>query len=93
MILSDQVPSSVKRLWNTSQARSHTAFGRLSSLITFPVALHSTESIDKVGLAQLGLVCSDDKLGKLKQFQEFKVELENVFEHSKKVDLQGALEK
>ncbi len=80
MIQTDQCPSSVKDLWSTrSTSRIHTAFGRLSSLITFPCAFKHANSLDISTLAEFGLVNTSDKYGKLQHFQEFHAELENIF--------------
>eukprot|EP00347_Sterkiella_histriomuscorum_P017580 403348792 len=81
---SDQVASSLKSLWSSgassTSSRRHTAFGRLSSLITYPTQTNTI--YDPISMAELGLVNIDDKYGKLQFYQEFKVELENIFERS-----------
>lgn len=84
----------MKDLWYTSSSsRVHTAYGRLSSLITYPSQLNN--QYDILQLADLGLVNIEDKYGKLKFFQEFRVELENIFECEKPHhgDLRAALER
>ncbi len=79
MTQSDQVPSSVKELWiSRSTSRLHTAYGRLSSLITLPGAKFG-ETLELEDLAEMGMVNTSDKYGKLQHFQEFRTELENVF--------------
>lgn len=67
-------PKVVKDLWDGRSERVHTAYGRLLSLATFP--LGETSSVFE--LAELGLINSNDKYGRLVHFQEFKTELENV---------------
>jgi hypothetical protein len=80
MTQTDEVPSSVKDLWCETTSRIHTAYGRLSSLITFPeVSSCETKDMDLMTLAELGLISTNDKYGKLSHFQEFKTELENIF--------------
>jgi len=67
-------PKVVKDLWEGRSERVHTAYGRLLSLATFPLG-----DIQRVfEMAELGLINSSDKYGKLVHFQEFKTELENV---------------
>jgi hypothetical protein len=84
MIQTDEVPSSVKDLWvSKSASRIHTAYGRLSSLITLPGSQFGdseSSAISLTQLADLGLVNTADKYGKLQHFQEFRTELENVFQ-------------
>lgn len=74
----------MKSLWTTgassTSSRLHTAFGRLSSLVTYPTQTDST--YDPIYLAELGLINTDDKYGKLQFYQDFKVELESIFERS-----------
>ena len=50
MTQSDQVSSRVKNIWPNDTARVHTAFGRLSSLLSLP------DSDDPVKLSELGLI-------------------------------------
>ena len=72
MIQTDEVPTSVKDLWaSKSASRIHTAYGRLSSLITMPGSLFGdsdSSAISLMELANLGLVNSADKYGKLHHF-------------------------
>jgi hypothetical protein len=72
MIQTDEVPTSVKDLWaSKSASRIHTAYGRLSSLITMPGSLFGdsdSSAISLTELADLGLVNSADKYGKLHHF-------------------------
>lgn len=55
MMQDSQVPSKVKSLWPQSKSRTHTAFGRVASL------LELAESEDPIKLAELGLVNEGDK--------------------------------
>lgn len=71
-----QISSQVKDMW-VERTRIHTAFGRLSSLITFPLGPH--HSIDLQTLAEYGLVQTNDKYGHLQHYQNFRVELEDIF--------------
>lgn len=64
-------------------SRIHTAYGRLASLITYPSPVNST--YDPFLLADLGLVSTHDKYGKLALYQDFKVELENIFEKASSI--------
>jgi hypothetical protein len=76
MTQSDQVSSRVKAIWPSDTARVHTAFGRLSSLLSLP------ESDDPVKLAELGLVNTQDQMRKLELYQEPEVDIESIYELS-----------
>jgi hypothetical protein len=54
MTQAPQVPSKVKNLWPQTKSRTHTAYGRVASL------LQLTESEDPIKLAELGLVNEGD---------------------------------
>ena len=61
----------------------HTAYGRLSSLITLPGTQFGdsdTSALNLTSLADLGLMSIADKYGKIQHYQEFKTELENIFQ-------------
>ena len=60
----NHTPRVVKDLWDGRSERVHTAYGRLLSLATFP--LGEAESIFEI--AELGLLNSSDKYGKLVHF-------------------------
>lgn len=98
MTQSDQVPAEVKDLWSQSfTSRVHTAFGRLASLITFPMGVQSGNGkLDVLALSDLGLVNTNDKYGRLSHFQEFRTELENIFQNSSALtpaDIHASLER
>ena len=78
MYLTDQVPISVKDLLIVITSRLHTAYCRLSSLITLP-GVKFMKTLELEDLAEMGIENTSDKYGKLQHFQEFRNELENVF--------------
>lgn len=55
MIQGVQIPSSVKNLWPQQFARTHTTFGRFTSMITI------TDKEEPLKLASLGLINEGDK--------------------------------
>lgn len=69
-----QVPDSVKRLWPEMLARTHTAHGRLSSMLQ----LTDTEKPEQ--LAELGLINEGDKKKQFMHYQEPSVPIESIYE-------------
>ena len=73
MTQSPQVPSSVKNLWAQAKSRTHTAYGRLASLVQL------ADSEEPFKLAELGLVNEGDKQKRFMHYQEPHVPLESIY--------------
>lgn len=85
---SDNVDESVRNLWDVKTSRSHTAYGRLATFITWPVP-------GAIELAEAGLYNAGDKRPVLEHFRHPKTVLENVlaFDSTNKKEVWSFLER
>ena len=73
----DDVGDDVRALWDVRTSRVHTAYGRLSSFVTWPTP-------SSITLAEAGLCNVGDKRVSLRHFMEPDTEVENALEYDQK---------
>jgi len=74
---SESCGDEIRALWDVRESRVHTAYGRLSSFLTWP-------SPGAISLAEAGLINIGDKRPQLQHFMETGIEVDNALTHDQK---------